>query len=112
MHNRCYGALWVAKRKRDMKRNTIYRIEKIQAGAYGFGAGNLGLVLKNQKHPKHNHGLMKDDYGIYVQKSNGDIWKLNGNFNGVSMGEKITFYFEKLKYRLIEIKKILFRSKY
>lgn len=94
-----------------MKRNTIYRIEKIQAGAYGFGSGDLGLVLNNQNHPKNNHGLLKKDFGIYVQKSNGDIWKLNGNFNSVSMAEKITFYFERLKYRLIEIKKILFRSK-
>ena len=95
-----------------MKRNTIYRIENIQAGSHGFGEGNLGLVLKEQNHPKKNHGLMKNDYGIYVQKSNGEIWKLNGKFNDVSFTEKLIFSFNKLKHRLIEVKKTLFINEY
>lgn len=83
-----------------MKIGKVYKVENVQAGSFGFGEGNLGIVLKNQNHPKCNHGLCKGDDGFYIKKTNGEIWKTNGSFIKPSFNEVVKFYIELISFKL------------
>jgi hypothetical protein len=71
----------------------VYKISNLQAGSFGFGEHNLGLVFFPDTHPKNNHGLTEFDNGYYVKKSDGEIWKLNGRFKEANSIDILRFYF-------------------
>lgn len=75
-----------------MKLGKLYKIENIEVGAFGFGNGNIGLVLKNQNVIYYNHGISKTNRGIYVLNDQRIIWKLNTDFIKPTFKEKINFY--------------------